>query len=55
MSETVKIINVKQAGLYIKNGLEPIKVYWGNNALVFEFDKVKTKPLFDKWVKYELN
>lgn len=51
--EVVRIVNQKQAELYIKNGLEPIRVYW-NKILVFVFDKEKSKPLFDKWRNYEL-
>ena len=41
--QTVKIINIKQASLYIKNGLQPIKVYYDNH-LVFEFDTVRYDP-----------
>ena len=35
--QTVKIIDMKQAGLYIKNGLQPVKIYY-DNKLVMEFD-----------------
>ena len=55
IKETVKIVNPKQAQLYIKNGLEPIRVYWSINRIVYEFEKDKTYDLFDKWCKYELN
>lgn len=52
--KTVKIVNIRQAGLYIKNGLDPLKVYWGNNALIFEFDREASQPLFTKWRSHEL-
>ena len=51
--QTVKIINIKQASLYIKNGLQPIKVYYDNH-LVFEFDKEKSNPLYTKWLNRTL-
>lgn len=50
----VKIVNPKQASLYIKNGLECLRCYWGNNCVVYEFDKYKSKPLFYKWINHEL-
>lgn len=51
--QTVKIINIKQASLYIKNGLQPIKVYYDNH-LVFEFDKEESNPLYTKWLNRTL-
>ena len=55
IKETVKIVNPKQAQLYIKNGLEPIRVYWSINRIVYEFDRELSYPLFDKWCNYKLN
>jgi len=52
-NETVKIINPKQAGLYIKNGLQPLKIYY-DNRLVFEFDKDASNPLYTKWLNRTL-
>ena len=54
MKECVEIVNIKQAHLYIKNGLNPISVYWGKDRVVYLFDKEKSKPLFDLWRKYQL-
>lgn len=51
--ETVKIINFKQAGLYIKNGLQPEKIYYDDH-LVFEFDKEASNPLYTKWLNRTL-
>ena len=47
MIEFVEIVNVKQAHLYIKNGLNPVSVYWGKDRVVYLFDKEKSQPLFD--------
>lgn len=54
MVEFVEIVNVKQAHLYIKNGLNPVSVYWGKDRVVYLFDKVKSQPLFDLWREYKL-
>ena len=51
--KTVKIIDMKQAGLYIKNGLQPVKIYY-DNKLVMEFDKEKSNPLYTKWLNRNL-
>ncbi len=51
--QTVKIIDMKQAGLYIKNGLQPVKIYY-DNKLVMEFDKEKSNPLYTKWLNRTL-
>lgn len=50
----VQIINIKQAHLYIKNGLNPISVYWGKDRVVYLFDRKLSKPLFDLWREYKL-
>lgn len=52
--DVVKIVNVKQAGLYIKHGLKPLNIYY-DGKLVIEFDKEESKPLFSKWLNHELN
>lgn len=53
--ETIDIVNVRQAGLYIKNGVKPIDIYWGYDKLVFKFVREETKEVYDKWCRYELN
>ncbi|MDU1413467.1 MAG: hypothetical protein E6929_11705 [Clostridium sp.] len=53
--ETIAIVNVRQAGMYIKNGVKPIDVYFGKDRLVFLFNKKDTREVYDKWCKYELN
>lgn len=49
----IQIINPKQAGLYMKHGLE-CKCYWNIDKIVYEFNKKESKPLFDLWCKREL-
>lgn len=51
--ETVKIVNIRQASLYIKNGVKPLTVEF-TDRLVFIFNKKEATPLFDKWCNYEL-
>ena len=55
MEKYVEIVNVKQAHLYIKNGLNPVQVYWGRDRVVYLFDKDKSKPLFDLWREHKLS
>lgn len=52
--EVVKICNPKQAQLYMKNGLECLRVYWSIDRIVYEFDKEKSNPLYTLWLKHEL-
>lgn len=54
MNKVVKIINAKQAGLYIKHGVQPLRMYY-TDRLVFEFDKEETKELFALWCDHKLN
>ena len=51
--QTVKIIDMKQAGLYVKNGLQPVRIYY-DKKLVMEFDKEKSNPLYTKWLNRTL-
>lgn len=54
-NETIEILNIKQATAYIKHGLKPIDVYVENGKLIFAFNRIKSKPLYDLWCKYQLN
>ncbi|MGY0372497.1 hypothetical protein [Clostridium sp. JNZ J1-5] len=51
---TIRIVNPIQAGAYVKNGLEPIKIYWNKDKWVWEFNRQASKPLFKKWCRREL-
>lgn len=50
----IKIVNYKQASMYIKYGIKPIDLYY-TDTLVFIFNRNETKEVYDKWCKYELN
>lgn len=59
--EVVRIVNMKQALLYIKSGIYPIDIYTSiddktNNAiLAMVFLKEDTAEVYKKWCNYELN
>ena len=59
--EVVRIVNMKQALLYIKSGIYPIDIYTSiddktNNAiLAMVFLKKDTSEVYKKWCNYELN
>lgn len=58
-SEVVRIINMKQAKLYICNGVYPIDLYSGldkkgNTVLVMVFLKEQTQEVYDLWKKWML-
>ena len=61
LGEVARIINPKQALLYIKSGVYPIDMYTSidertNNAvLVMIFLKEETTEVYKKWCNYELN
>lgn len=56
----VRILNVRQATLYIKHSCELLDLYSstdynsGEPILCFIFNKEESKPLYDKWCKREL-
>lgn len=52
--DKIKIVNYKQASMYIKQGIKPIDLYY-TDTLVFVFNRNETKEVYDKWCKYELN
>ena len=51
---TVKIVNTRQAGLYIKNNIPLVDLFWSKNALVFVFNREESKGAYDLWCKREL-
>ncbi len=53
--DEIKIVNPRQAYLYIKNGLQPIRLEAGyNDKLVYVFSRSKSEPFFEKWRNHEL-
>lgn len=53
--ETIEIVNIKQASMYIKHDVNPVDIYYGKDRLVFLFNKEETREVYDKWCRYELN
>lgn len=49
----IRIVNLKQAGAYIKFGVQPIRVEY-TDRLVFVFDREEQKVAYDKWCKHEI-
>lgn len=50
----MRIVNTRQAGLYVKHNVPLVDLFWSRNALVFVFDKEKSKPAYDLWCRHEL-
>ena len=54
-SDEIKIVNQKQTFLYVKNGLQPLRLENGyEDKLVYVFSRSKSEELFEKWRKHEL-
>lgn len=53
MNKEVRIINMKQACMYVKNGLQPIRLEY-TDRMVFVFDRAEATEYYDKWCKHEL-
>jgi len=59
-TKVVRIVNYKQAAMYMKHGAELLDIYVSHTyktnepLLVFIFDRAKTTKLYDSWCKYEL-
>lgn len=60
LNEVCRIINPKQAMLYIKHNVYPIDIYTsiddktGNDILVMIFNKKETYQLYQDWCNHEL-
>ena len=54
--DEIKLVNKRQVYLYIKNGLQPLRLECGfNDKLVYVFSSSQIERLFEKWRNYELN
>lgn len=51
---TPPIVNIKQAGLYIKNNCPLLDLYWADGSLVFIFDKKASRQFYEAWKNFEL-
>lgn len=51
----IKLVNQRQVFLYVKNGLQPIRLECGyEDKLVYVFSRSESEELFEKWRKHEL-
>lgn len=54
-SDEIKLVNQKQVFLYVKNGLQPIRLEAGcEDKLVYVFSRSQSEGLFEKWRNHEL-
>jgi len=54
-SDEIKLVNQRQVFLYVKNGLQPIRLEAGyEDKLVYVFSRSKSESLFEKWRNHEL-
>ena len=55
-ADSIRILNIKQAGLYMENSATLLDVYpskdfkTGDDIVVFVFDKKETFDLYRKWM-----
>lgn len=53
--DEIKIVNQRQVFLYVKHGLQPIRLENGyGDKLVYVFRRSQSEKLFEKWRKHEL-
>ena len=53
--DEVKIVNQRQAFLYVKSGLQPKRLACGyDDKIVYVFSRSESEELFTKWRKHEL-
>lgn len=51
----IKLVNQRQVFLYIKNGLQPLRIECGyDDKLVYVFSRLQSEDLFKKWRNHEL-
>ncbi len=54
-SDEIKLVNQRQVFLYVKNGLQPLRLETGyEDKLVYVFSRSQSEGLFEKWRKHEL-
>lgn len=54
IEDTVRIVNTRQAGLYVKHNVPLMDLFWSRDTLVFVFDREQSKNAYDLWCKHEL-
>ena len=55
IEDTVRIVNTKQAGLYVKHNVPLVDLFWSKDTLVFVFDKEKSREAYSLWCDHKLN
>ncbi|MBU9742421.1 hypothetical protein KTH81_01190 [Lachnospiraceae bacterium ASD3451] len=55
IEDTVRIVNTKQAGMYIKHNIPLVDLFWSRDTLVFVFNREDTKEAYELWCRHELN
>lgn len=54
-SDEIKLVNQRQVFLYVKNGLQPLRLENGyDDKLVYVFSRSHSEGLFEKWRRHEL-
>lgn len=54
IEDTIRIVNTRQAGLYVKHHVPLIDLFWSKNTLVFVFDRKQSKNAYDLWCQHKL-
>ena len=55
-SDEIKLVNQRQVFLYVKNGLQPIRLECGyEDKIVYVFSRSNSEEVFEKWRKHELS
>ena len=54
IEDTVRIVNTKQAGMYIKHNIPLVDLVWSRDTLVFVFNREDTKEAYELWCRHEL-
>lgn len=54
IEDTVRIVNTRQAGLYIKHNIPLVDIFWSRDTLVFVFDREASREVYEKWCNHEL-
>ena len=55
-ADEIKLVNQRQVFLYVKNGLQPIRLECGyEDKIVYVFSRSNSEELFEKWRKHELS
>ncbi|MBU9728943.1 hypothetical protein [Diplocloster modestus] len=54
IEDTVRIVNTKQAGMYIKHNIPLVDLFWSRDTLVFVFNREDTKEAYELWCRHEL-